>query len=313
MSRLPVCRVCHCAGWKQLKEMLLVLVFAGLCIKGGDIDAAPVTFRFDAEIHTVFPGNPFDSGIDFAAGDVITGRFTFEPNPGDGSNPIVALQTHQFQLNINGVAIAAPNYEIESFDDYSIEDFPDASIIDTLKLAGAGLTTVDASAGLNFDPLQSTFLIDLRSAADEHDQAYIPADSDVWNQFNLWRSLRVILRDGEGGAVPHYTTLQKASCRLLAAAPARRLLDATVQEHMGRKRRVRRVAIDSTGLESSAASAYFVRVANGWKCRGKPSFIITFPSSAWSVMWRPILFSHPGKSAAPSPMWPTFDRFLPRP
>jgi hypothetical protein len=61
------------------------------------------------------------------------------------------------------------------------------------------------------------------------------------------------------GAVPHYTTLQKASCRLLAAAPARRLLDATVQEHMGRKRRVRRVAIDSTGLESSAASAYFVR------------------------------------------------------
>jgi hypothetical protein len=61
------------------------------------------------------------------------------------------------------------------------------------------------------------------------------------------------------GAVPHYTTLHKASCRLLAAAPARRLLDATVREHMGRKRRVRRAAIDSTGLESSAASAYFVR------------------------------------------------------
>jgi hypothetical protein len=60
-------------------------------------------------------------------------------------------------------------------------------------------------------------------------------------------------------AVPHYTTLQKASCRLLAAAPARRLLDATVKDHMGRKRRVRRAAIDSTGLESSAASGYFVR------------------------------------------------------
>jgi probable HAF family extracellular repeat protein len=59
--------------------------------------------------------------------------------------------------------------------------------------------------------------------------------------------------------VPHYTTLQKAARRLLAATPARRLLDATVQEHMGRKRRIRRAAIDSTGLESSAASAYFIR------------------------------------------------------
>jgi hypothetical protein len=70
-------------------------------------------------------------------------------------------------------------------------------------------------------------------------------------------------------AVPHYTTLQKASCRLLAAAPARRLLDATVREHMGRKRRVRRAAIDSTGLESSAASGYFIRrrerVGMPWK------------------------------------------------
>ena len=70
-------------------------------------------------------------------------------------------------------------------------------------------------------------------------------------------------------AVPHYTTLQKASCRLLAAAPARRLLDATIRQHMGRKRRIRRAAIDSTGLESSAASGYFIRrrerVGMPWK------------------------------------------------
>lgn len=69
--------------------------------------------------------------------------------------------------------------------------------------------------------------------------------------------------------VPHYTTLQKAARRLLAAAPARRLLDATVREHLGRKRRVRRAAIDSTGLESSSASSYFVRrraaVGTPWK------------------------------------------------
>ena len=59
--------------------------------------------------------------------------------------------------------------------------------------------------------------------------------------------------------VPHYTTLQKAARRLLASTPAKRLLDATVREHLGRKRRVTRTAIDSTGLESTAASGYFVR------------------------------------------------------
>ena len=59
--------------------------------------------------------------------------------------------------------------------------------------------------------------------------------------------------------VPHYTTLQKAAQRLLASAPAKRLLDATVREQMGRKRRVPRAAVDSTGLECSVASGYFVR------------------------------------------------------
>lgn len=69
--------------------------------------------------------------------------------------------------------------------------------------------------------------------------------------------------------VPHFTTLQKAAQRLLKIAPARRLLEATVRLHMGRRRRVKRSAIDSTGLECSAASGYFVRrrsrVEGPWK------------------------------------------------
>jgi hypothetical protein len=69
--------------------------------------------------------------------------------------------------------------------------------------------------------------------------------------------------------VPHYTTLQKAARRLLASAPARSLLDATVRLQLGRKRRVPRAAIDSTGLDCSCASGYFVRrraaVGTAWK------------------------------------------------
>ena len=69
--------------------------------------------------------------------------------------------------------------------------------------------------------------------------------------------------------VPHFTTFQKASRRLLRAAPVRRLLGATVRLHLGRRRRVERAAIDSTGLECTCASGYFVRrrsrVESPWK------------------------------------------------
>jgi hypothetical protein len=69
--------------------------------------------------------------------------------------------------------------------------------------------------------------------------------------------------------VPHFTTLHKAARRLLISAKARKLLDATVRLHMGNKKRVKSSAIDSTGLECSAASAYFIkrrtRVGNPWK------------------------------------------------
>ena len=61
------------------------------------------------------------------------------------------------------------------------------------------------------------------------------------------------------GQVPHYTTLQKAARRLLKTAPAKKLLEATVREQLGRRQRVPLSAIDSTGMECTAASGYFVR------------------------------------------------------
>jgi hypothetical protein len=69
--------------------------------------------------------------------------------------------------------------------------------------------------------------------------------------------------------VPHFTTLQKASQRLLSSSNAGRLLDATVHMRWGQRRRVRRAAIDSTGLECTCASGYFikrrVRTSEPWK------------------------------------------------
>jgi hypothetical protein len=59
--------------------------------------------------------------------------------------------------------------------------------------------------------------------------------------------------------VPHYTTLQKASKRLLRLPRARRLLAATIRRHLGRRRWVRQAAFDSTGLDCGHRSAYYVR------------------------------------------------------
>ena len=59
--------------------------------------------------------------------------------------------------------------------------------------------------------------------------------------------------------VPHFTTLQKASRRLLRFRRVRRLLNATIRRHLKQRRRVRRAAFDSTGLDCGHRSYYYVR------------------------------------------------------
>jgi Transposase DDE domain len=59
--------------------------------------------------------------------------------------------------------------------------------------------------------------------------------------------------------VPHFTTLQKASGRLLCQPHARRILRGTVRRFFGRRRRSRRVALDSSGFDCGHASRYFIR------------------------------------------------------
>jgi Transposase DDE domain len=59
--------------------------------------------------------------------------------------------------------------------------------------------------------------------------------------------------------VPHFTTPQKASRRLLCLPKARRLFRTTIRRFLKRRRRVRRAALDSTGLDCGQASRYYIR------------------------------------------------------
>src|SRR5438270_1122751 len=100
-----------------------------------------------------------------------------------------------------------------------------------------------------------------------------------------YRGLTTLLRDLTDlrrtvglRCVPHFTTLQKASRRLLRQPRARRLLSATVLRHLGRRRRVRRAAFDSTGLDCGQRSYYYVR-----------------RRSATSKRWQQLTYSHYAK------------------
>lgn len=59
--------------------------------------------------------------------------------------------------------------------------------------------------------------------------------------------------------VPHFTTPQKASRRLLRQQAARRLFRTTIRRFLQRRQRVQRAALDSTGLDCGHASRYYVR------------------------------------------------------
>lgn len=67
-------------------------------------------------------------------------------------------------------------------------------------------------------------------------------------------------------STPHFTTLQKASKRLLKSAWARKFIENTAKLVMGKCKTVKLTALDSSGLQSGHISPYFLkRRSNGQK------------------------------------------------
>jgi hypothetical protein len=175
--------------------------------------AVPVTFRFDATIGTVPPGIPFDAGIDFALGDIISGKFTFDPSDGDGSMSFRAVQPYNFLLNINGTLLFTPTFEIEATNNlFIISDCPTgvdclSGFVDELIVGGGGLAGVEDEPALGFEPSQSGFSILLDGMATVLGQASHPPTAEVWNDFDLRRQIAVFFEDGSGGAMAFVATI----------------------------------------------------------------------------------------------------------
>jgi hypothetical protein len=66
--------------------------------------------------------------------------------------------------------------------------------------------------------------------------------------------------------IPHYTTLQKASRRLLNKDSTQKMLASTISVAMGKQKHIKLAALDATGIESGHISPYFLkRRSNGQK------------------------------------------------
>ena len=87
------------------------------------------------------------------------------------------------------------------------------------------------------------------------------------------------LREAIGLAVvPHYTTLQKASVRLLKQSRVRRLIAGTVARIRGGKggRRIEHAAADSSGFDARHASRYFVVRTAAYRKGKDPGKTLTY-------------------------------------
>jgi len=185
--------------------MVAVLVFG----MSSTLEAAPVTFAFDAEISSVSLGIPFDSGIDFSVGDTISGQFTFQPfeeNCAIADGPFQPFgctkpQLFSFSMEIDGINLSVNSYEIDTLNNTGVFDGAGPVVQDFLEPRGRGLSPAEASRPISIDPASSGFGMMLRGGASSINFASIPGSPDVWNQFNLERSLNIFVLDGNGGVI----------------------------------------------------------------------------------------------------------------
>jgi hypothetical protein len=130
-----------------------------------------------------------------------------------------------------------------------------------------------------------------------------------------YRGLTAILTDFDAmqaylglKRVPHFTTLQKASRRLLRAPLAQRVFRGTVRRFLGRRKRLKLAAMDSTGLDYGRRSAYYVRRRQAGQSKAKRVYYAHFAKleAAFDCRSHLILAARVGRGPRPD-----VDRFKP--
>jgi hypothetical protein len=165
--------------------------------------AAPVTLRFDATIRSVGQNPLFDPGIDIAVGDVIIGKFTFDPTSNNSSTTHYAVQPYEAVLVIDGHRFQTPDSKRDltllAFNNtYVIDNVPEIEgLADTLLTYGSiGPTNPVTLPNISLD--RSNFSLGLYGDSSILDVARFPQSSTTWNAFAADRQMSVSFGDNGG-------------------------------------------------------------------------------------------------------------------
>jgi hypothetical protein len=148
--------------------------------------AAPLTFRFDAQISSVSLGGPFNLPFEFQVGDTISGKFTFEPGAGVAINDMAvgSDQSLPVEFNINGTSVLTSGYRIVAFDDsvdYDSEHPPYDGLVLSCREASCAPEVVSLSGS---EPFKVRWEMRLSGSASVWSKPAIVSDVDVWNAFS---------------------------------------------------------------------------------------------------------------------------------
>ncbi len=168
------------------------------------IDAAPITFRFDAQITSTPAGAPFDLPLTYAVGDVISGRFTFDPGLGApiADGVVGSVQPYEFVFNINGAHVASSPYSMDVHDDGAFDD-SDWGTVDFLILRSqfepdTQPPLISLPGG---EPFRVRVLLTLVGGPTVLAAPAIPNELTLWNSLLLYRSLNLNFDNAGSGAM----------------------------------------------------------------------------------------------------------------
>jgi hypothetical protein len=178
----------------------IVTLAALLTAARGVSNVSAATFRFDAQITSTSPGVPFDLPLTYQVGDIFHGQVTFEPSPGIafGDRDVQAVQVGEFVFNFNDVFVNSSPYNFRVHDNTGFED-TDLGTVDVMMLHS--LYAPDAQPPFMHLPDGEPFRVGVLMllVGQEHSLPTldIPGAIDVWNTFNVQRSLNISF-DNEG-------------------------------------------------------------------------------------------------------------------
>jgi len=166
--------------------------------------AAPVTFRFEAEVFNISRTPAVAINLDVENGSKVTGQITFEPfslppldNPLEQQDAVV-FQTYGVSLQIGGVSFSTPgapdSLMLTAINNVIVNDGPSTQL-DQIEMDGLLIPT---------DPLglpevaSGEFKLEFWGLHTLLASAGIPADTAILNDFEFLRNLQIRLVDTSG-------------------------------------------------------------------------------------------------------------------